>query len=79
MAEKRGGLRQAMAAALAAAAVLGTSTDSLADLNSLEANTRGEFGIGSAVQFGSADLKYVKLQRALKFYSFRNCHSHVPI
>ncbi|XP_024360035.1 thylakoid lumenal protein TL20.3, chloroplastic [Physcomitrium patens] len=55
--EKRGGLRQAMAAALAAAAVLGTSTDSLADLNSLEANTRGEFGIGSAVQFGSADLK----------------------
>ncbi|KAG0607694.1 hypothetical protein M758_8G048200 [Ceratodon purpureus] len=54
--EKRGGLRQAMAAALAAA-VLGTSMDALADLNSFEANTRGEFGIGSAVQFGSADLK----------------------
>jgi len=55
------GLRQAMAAALAAA-VLGTSMDALADLNSFEANTRGEFGIGSAVQFGSADLKYVKSQ-----------------
>lgn len=47
-----------MAAALAAA-VLGTSLDALADLNAFEANTRGEFGIGSAVQFGSADLKFV--------------------
>ncbi|CAM6023526.1 unnamed protein product [Sphagnum balticum] len=49
-------LRQAMAAALAAA-VLGTSLDAMADLNQFEANTRGEFGIGSAVQFGSADLR----------------------
>lgn len=47
-----------MAAALAAA-VMGTSLDALADLNAFEANTRGEFGIGSAVQFGSADLKFV--------------------
>jgi uncharacterized protein YjbI with pentapeptide repeats len=45
-----------MAAALAAA-VLGTSLDAMADLNQFEANTRGEFGIGSAVQFGSADLR----------------------
>lgn len=51
-------LRQAMAAALAAA-VLGTSLDAMADLNQFEANTRGEFGIGSAVQFGSADLRFV--------------------
>ena len=31
----------------------------LADLNKFEAETRGEFGIGSAAQFGSADLKSV--------------------
>lgn len=31
----------------------------VADLNKFEANTRGEFGIGSAAQFGSADLRYV--------------------
>ncbi|KAL3820194.1 hypothetical protein ACJIZ3_006099 [Penstemon smallii] len=29
----------------------------LAELNKFEAETRGEFGIGSAAQFGSADLK----------------------
>jgi hypothetical protein len=29
-----------------------------ADLNKFEAEQRGEFGIGSAAQFGSADLKY---------------------
>ncbi|XP_075641061.1 thylakoid lumenal protein TL20.3, chloroplastic isoform X3 [Castanea sativa] len=29
----------------------------LADLNKFEAATRGEFGIGSAAQFGSADLR----------------------
>jgi hypothetical protein len=28
-----------------------------ADLNKFEAEQRGEFGIGSAAQFGSADLK----------------------
>jgi hypothetical protein len=31
----------------------------LADLNKFEAATRGEFGIGSAAQFGSADLRYI--------------------
>lgn len=30
----------------------------MADLNKFEAAQRGEFGIGSAAQFGSADLKY---------------------
>ncbi|GKB94721.1 hypothetical protein Tco_0980858 [Tanacetum coccineum] len=29
----------------------------LADLNKFEADVRGEFGIGSAAQFGSADLR----------------------
>ncbi|KAG5061420.1 hypothetical protein JHK87_002449 [Glycine soja] len=31
----------------------------LADLNKFEAEMRGEFGIGSAAQFGSADLRLV--------------------
>ena len=44
-----------MAAALAMA-VLG-STQAHADLNKFEADVRGEFGIGSAAQFGSADLR----------------------
>ncbi|KAG8374759.1 hypothetical protein BUALT_Bualt10G0029200 [Buddleja alternifolia] len=46
--------------ALAAAAVVGFSANisaAMADLNKFEAETRGEFGIGSAAQFGSADLK----------------------
>ena len=30
-----------------------------ADLNKFEAEMRGEFGIGSAAQYGSADLKFV--------------------
>lgn len=30
----------------------------MAELNRFEADTRGEFGIGSAAQFGSADLRY---------------------
>lgn len=44
-----------------AAAMIAFSSDmsSLAELNKFEADTRGEFGIGSAAQFGSADLKYV--------------------
>lgn len=54
------GVRRAIAAALAAT-VLGTSLDAMAELNSFEANTRGEFGIGSAVQFGSADLRCMLL------------------
>ncbi|KAI3792348.1 hypothetical protein L2E82_06225 [Cichorium intybus] len=42
-----------------AAAVITFSSDmsALADLNKFEADVRGEFGIGSAAQFGSADLK----------------------
>ncbi|XP_024019605.1 thylakoid lumenal protein TL20.3, chloroplastic [Morus notabilis] len=47
------------ATVLAAAAVISFSTDmpAFADLNKFEAATRGEFGIGSAAQFGSADLR----------------------
>lgn len=42
-----------------AAAVITFSCDmsALADLNKFEADIRGEFGIGSAAQFGSADLR----------------------
>ncbi|KAK8614015.1 hypothetical protein V6N13_122393 [Hibiscus sabdariffa] len=44
--------------ALAAAMVVFASgTSAMAELNKFEAETRGEFGIGSAAQFGSADLK----------------------
>ncbi|XP_015866122.3 thylakoid lumenal protein TL20.3, chloroplastic isoform X1 [Ziziphus jujuba] len=45
--------------ALATAAFISFSSDmpAIADLNKFEANTRGEFGIGSAAQFGSADLR----------------------
>lgn len=45
--------------ALAAAAVISFSSGmpSIAELNKFEADTRGEFGIGSAAQFGSADLR----------------------
>ncbi|CAK7355798.1 unnamed protein product [Dovyalis caffra] len=51
--------------ALAAAVVSFNSGNlpAVADLNKFEAETRGEFGIGSAAQFGSADLRkavYVK-------------------
>ncbi|KAL8171056.1 hypothetical protein V2J09_022860 [Rumex salicifolius] len=44
----------------AAAAVVGFSSlycPAFADLNKFEADMRGEFGIGSAAQFGSADLR----------------------
>ncbi|XP_038993633.1 thylakoid lumenal protein TL20.3, chloroplastic-like isoform X2 [Hibiscus syriacus] len=37
--------------------VFGGETSSMAELNKFEAEARGEFGIGSAAQFGSADLK----------------------
>lgn len=49
-----------VSATLAAAAVISFSSGmpANADLNKFEAETRGEFGIGSAAQFGSADLKY---------------------
>ncbi|XP_047271529.1 thylakoid lumenal protein TL20.3, chloroplastic isoform X2 [Capsicum annuum] len=44
--------------ALAAAVITFSSNmTAIADLNKFEAETRGEFGIGSAAQFGSADLK----------------------
>ncbi|KAF6133899.1 hypothetical protein GIB67_040663 [Kingdonia uniflora] len=50
--------RSLLSTALAAAAVISFSgTPALADLNKYEADVRGEFGIGSAAQFGSADLK----------------------
>lgn len=49
--------RAAVSAALAAAIV--SAAPAYADLNKFEAEQRGEFGIGSAAQFGSADLKYV--------------------
>ncbi|KAF4348458.1 hypothetical protein F8388_020013 [Cannabis sativa] len=51
--------KKLVSATLAAAAVFSFSNDmpATADLNKFEAATRGEFGIGSAAQFGSADLK----------------------
>lgn len=50
--------------ALAAAAVISFSSGmpSIAELNKYEADTRGEFGIGSAAQFGSADLRSLGFQ-----------------
>ncbi|KAI4980785.1 hypothetical protein ZWY2020_021270 [Hordeum vulgare] len=47
--------RVAVSAALAAAVVVAMPAH--ADLNKYEADQRGEFGIGSAAQFGNADLK----------------------
>jgi hypothetical protein len=41
------------------ATMLGTSLDAMADLNQFEANTQGEFFIGSIVQFGSIDFRFV--------------------
>ncbi|GLU05618.1 hypothetical protein SLE2022_227100 [Rubroshorea leprosula] len=50
--------RALVSTALAAAVVaFGSDMSALADLNKYEAETRGEFGIGSAAQFGSADLR----------------------
>ena len=42
----------------AAVISFGSGMPAVADLNKFEAATRGEFGIGSAAQFGSADLRY---------------------
>ncbi|KAK9716428.1 hypothetical protein RND81_06G232400 [Saponaria officinalis] len=52
-------LRTLVSKAIAAVAVVSFSISlpALADLNKFEAEQRGEFGIGSAAQFGSADLK----------------------
>ncbi|EPS69342.1 hypothetical protein M569_05425, partial [Genlisea aurea] len=47
----------AVAAVLVAFSSSTTDMAAFADLNKYEAETRGEFGIGSAAQFGSADLK----------------------
>ncbi|XP_059640175.1 thylakoid lumenal protein TL20.3, chloroplastic isoform X1 [Cornus florida] len=50
--------RAVVSTALAAAVIMSSSNMSaLAELNKYEADTRGEFGIGSAAQFGSADLR----------------------
>ncbi|XP_043715434.1 thylakoid lumenal protein TL20.3, chloroplastic isoform X1 [Telopea speciosissima] len=47
-----------LSTALAAAIInFSPAMPALADLNKFEADVRGEFGIGSAAQFGSADLK----------------------
>ncbi|KAG2375750.1 Thylakoid lumenal protein [Vigna angularis] len=47
-----------VSATLAAAVIaFGSDMSALADLNKFEAEMRGEFGIGSAAQFGSADLR----------------------
>ncbi|CAL0314297.1 unnamed protein product [Lupinus luteus] len=48
-----------LVSATLATAVIAFSSDisALADLNKFEAEVRGEFGIGSAAQFGSADLR----------------------
>ena len=52
--------RKVVSTALAAAIITFSSNmPALADLNKFEAATRGEFGIGSAAQFGSADLRYI--------------------
>ena len=50
-----------LVSATLAAAVIAFSSDmsALADLNKYEAEQRGEFGMGSAAQFGSADLRLV--------------------
>lgn len=50
--------RAVVSTALAAAVIgFSSSLPASADLNKYEAETRGEFGIGSAAQFGSADLR----------------------
>ncbi|KAL1547490.1 thylakoid lumenal protein TL20.3, chloroplastic [Salvia divinorum] len=51
--------RKQVSTSLAAAVIALTTANmsAMADLNKYEAETRGEFGIGSAAQFGSADLK----------------------
>lgn len=53
--------RKLVSTSLAAAVIAFTTANlpAMADLNKFEAETRGEFGIGSAAQFGSADLKSV--------------------
>lgn len=49
--------RVLVSTAIAAAILSSVPLPAIADLNKYEAAQRGEFGIGSAAQFGSADLK----------------------
>jgi hypothetical protein len=42
-----------------AATMLSTSLDAMADLNQFEANTQGEFRIGSNIQFGSIYFRFI--------------------
>ncbi|KAL3645343.1 hypothetical protein CASFOL_010523 [Castilleja foliolosa] len=51
--------KKLVSTSLAAALIAFSSVNisAMAELNKFEAETRGEFGIGSAAQFGSADLK----------------------
>ncbi|KAF8379267.1 hypothetical protein HHK36_028700 [Tetracentron sinense] len=50
--------RSLVSTALAAAVIsFSSGMPAIADLNKFEADIRGEFGIGSAAQFGSADLR----------------------
>jgi hypothetical protein len=49
--------KQAGAALLASAALMASSAPAWADLNELEAEAGGEFGRGSAMQFGEADVQ----------------------
>lgn len=49
--------KRILSAAMAAAVIASSSgVPAMAELNRFEADTRGEFGIGSAAQYGSADL-----------------------
>lgn len=62
--------RKLVSTSLAAAVISFTTANmsAMADLNKFEAETRGEFGIGSAAQFGSADLKLVSTYFFLWFF-----------
>ena len=51
-------LLAATAVMCGAADLLFMPPEAMADLNKFEANVRGEFGIGSAAQYGAADLRY---------------------
>lgn len=53
------------------ATMLSTSLDAMADLNLFEANTRGEFNIGSTIQFGSIDFRFICNDVWLQIYIFK--------
>lgn len=56
---KKWGKKLFSATLAAAVIVFSSDMSALADLNKYEADIRGEFGIGSAAQYGSADLRFV--------------------